>query len=157
MEQSSTIENSRNSGKITGISKIAGICITNNSRIVNCTNEAAIYKKENITLTDIKIAGICAENSGVIENTKNNADIISNNTGNQTIKIGTICSSNYKSGIIEKSENTAKIISEGKDINVTNEENTNIQGCTNTGTGEIKKTDKGTIFVGIICGKMEEE
>lgn len=157
LEVSGNIENSRNSGSIIGAEEIAGICINNNSKITNCTNEATITKRENSTSKGIKISGICVANNGVIDNCKNTADITSINTQQQTIKIGAICASNFNSGIIQKCDNTGKIKTEGKDINVEQNDNKNIQGCTNSGTGEIDRTNIGTVFVGMICGKIEEE
>ena len=158
LDSNATLENSRNSGEIVGNEQIAGICIINNGKITNCINEAKISKKENSTEKNIDISGICAINKeGSLQNCKNIADIFAINVGKQKIKLGTVCASVYASSIIENCENTGNIQTEGKDVNVSEDNILNVTNCVNSGTGAIAPVSQGNIFVGMIYGKLEEE
>ncbi len=159
LDSNATIENCRNSGEITGTEIIAGLCGTNNGKVVNSTNETKASKKENAKNKNVDISGICAINNdmSLIDTCTNSADITAINNGKQTINIATIGANITKNVTIQNCTNSGKLTSEGKNIQVSDDAGDNITGCANSGRGAIEPTGDATVNVGMIFGNINKE
>ncbi len=137
-----TIENSHNTGSISGTgNNVGGVCGYNNKGTIENSHNTG-----SISGTGNNVGGVCGYNSngGTIENSHNTGSI--SGTGNN---VGGVCGSNNYNSTIENSYNTDTVSGTTKVGGVcgSNYYNSTIENSYNTGT-----VSGSNNFVGGVCG-----
>ena len=152
-----TVENCKNTGNISGLTNVGGIAGKNSGTIVQSRNEGDISKISGTTGKTVNLGGLVGKNSPTakLANSKNYGGV-SSETDN-LVNLGGICGVIYNNSTVELCENngtlkgSAKIITPNEDVSL------HCTSCTNNNGGNAETADYGELNIGIIYGKFEEK
>lgn len=156
MVQSAIIENCKNTGKIYGLTDIAGIAGKNNGNIVQATNEGEILKQEEVIASKVYIGGITGTNleQGKISTSKNNGAVRS--SSDNLVILGGICGLLYNNSIVENCENNGNLYGQAKIVTPNEDLSEKCSNCINNAGGQIDTVENGELQIGLIYGNIKE-
>ena len=152
--EKSIVENCKNTGEISGNTNIGGIAGKSSGEIVGTVNEGAISKESTIKDDFTNIGGIVGANQdkASISDSKNYGNI-SAETDNLVI-LGGICGLLYNNSLVENCENYGNLSGQANEIIPNEDLNDSCKSCLNFGRGTAQSSDAGTLYLGLIYGKI---
>ncbi len=148
-----TIENCKNTGKVKGLTYIAGIAAQNKGSISLSRNDGELSKVSGTKANTIYIGGVSGVNysNSKIVTSKNYGNIHS--TEDTLIMMGGICGNLEADSIIDYCENNGFVNSFGKKIHRNEDMTKKCNSCKTGGGGRAEKSATGgELFIGLIYG-----
>lgn len=148
-----TIENCKNTGKVKGLTYIAGIAAQNKGSISLSRNDGELSKISGTKANTIYIGGVSGVNysDSKIVTSKNYGNIHS--TEDTLIMMGGICGNLEANSIIDYCENNGFVNSFGRKIHRNEDMTKKCNSCKTGGGGRAERSATGgELFIGLIYG-----
>ena len=152
-----TIENCKNTGKVTGVTYIGGITGQNKGVITQSRNDGELKKIDQPSMGNVYLGGITGYNySGSrISNSKNYGNIKSDQ--DNLVIVGGVCGYLENNSFIDYCENNSFITAVGKRITPNEDTSLKCTSCVSNGGGKAGASESGELYIGLIYGKCSIE